>query len=111
MYIRQLIPMGSVLAIVLSSQVAEPLTDARLTAIAKSMQVAQLPAPTGHRQPTLNDLPPSLREEEKSDAEAGPTQDSQADIPNVEQDGRQTGRRRTPREQFDNGVPRICDPC
>jgi hypothetical protein len=111
MHIRQVIPIGSVLAIMLATQVTEPLSDARLTAIANSVQVAQLPAPTGHRQPTLNDLPPSLREEEKSDTEAGPTQDPQADIPDVEQGDQQTGRRRTPREQFDNGVPRICDPC
>ena len=50
------------LAIMLTSAVVktvlEPSSDARLTAIARSVHVAQLPAPTGHRQPTLNDLPP-----------------------------------------------------
>jgi hypothetical protein len=111
MQIRQVIPMVSMLAFVLVSQVVEPFSDARLTAIAKSVHVAQLPAPTGHRQPTLNDLPPSLREEEKSGAEVSPTQDTQAGSANVEQGGQQTGQRRTPREQPDNGVPPICDPC
>ena len=38
------------------------------------VDLAQLPAPTGHRQPTLNDLPPWLRDEEKPGAEASPTQ-------------------------------------
>src|SRR5262249_45967995 len=99
-----------VLAIAFASQVMA-LSDASQTAIAKSMHLAQLPAPTGHRQPTLNDLPPSLREEEKSGAEAGPTRDPQAATPNVEQGGQQTGRRRIPREHLDTGVPRICDPC
>ena len=78
MHIRQVIRMGSVLAVVLVSQIVEPSSNARVTAVAKSVQVAQLPAPTGHRQPTLNDLPPSPREEEKSGAEAGSTQDPQA---------------------------------
>jgi hypothetical protein len=110
MQIRQVLPMAPVLVVLLASP-AEPPSDARLSTIAKSVHVAQLPAPTGHRQPTLNDLPPSLREEEKSGIEASPTQDPQAGTPNVEQSDQNTGRRRTPRGQFDNGVPRICDPC
>ena len=36
------------------------------------------PGTDSHRQPTMNDLPPSLREEEKSGTEASPTQDPQA---------------------------------
>jgi hypothetical protein len=103
--------MGSVLAVVFASQILEPSSNARLTAIAKSVQVAQLSAPTVHRQPTLNDLPPALREEEESGAEAGRTQGLQAGTSNVEPGGQQTERRRTPGEQLDNGVPRICDSC
>jgi hypothetical protein len=87
--------MAPVLVVLLASPAAEPPCDARLTTIAKSVHVAQLPAPTGHRQPTLNDLPPSLREEEKSGVEASPTQDPQAGTPNVEQSDQNTGRRRT----------------
>jgi hypothetical protein len=67
--------------------------------------------PFGHRQPTMNDLPPSLREEEKSGSDARPTQDPQAGSADVGQSDRQNGRRRTPRVEPNNGVPRICDPC
>jgi hypothetical protein len=52
-------------------------------------------APTGHRQPTLEDLPPWLREQEKPDAEATPNRRQ----PQV------------PKARPDDGVPRICDPC
>jgi hypothetical protein len=41
--------------------------------------LAQLEAPIGHRQPTLDDLPEWLREEEKPGAEANPTQGPEAD--------------------------------
>jgi hypothetical protein len=99
MQIRPSIPLASLLAVMLASPAVKPFS-AKLTATTKSVHVAQLPAPTGHRQPTMNDLPPSLREEEKSGTEA-----------DVEQSDRQNGRRRTPRVEPDNGVPRICDPC
>ena len=88
--------------------ILEPSSDA---ARSSSVDLAQLPAPTGHRQPTLNDLPPSLREEEKPGAEANPTQNSQAGSADVEQKGRRNEHRRTPRVQPNDGVPRICDPC
>jgi hypothetical protein len=55
-----------------------------------------LPAPVGHRQPTLDDLPPRLREIEKPGSQT-PTQD--------------TEQRRTPRGGPDDGVPKICEPC
>ena len=109
MQIRPLIPLASVLAGMLASSAVEPVS-AKLTATTKSVHVVQLPAPTGHRQPTMNDLPPSLREEEKSGTEASPTPDPQAGSADVEQSDRQNGRRRTMVEP-DNGVPRICDPC
>jgi hypothetical protein len=59
---------------------------------------------------TVDRVRSPLREEEKSGAEASPTQDPQAGSADVEQSDRQTGRRRTPRIEPDNGVPRICDP-
>jgi hypothetical protein len=46
-----------------------------------------LPAPVGHRQPTLDDLPPWLREIEKP------------------------GGQPAPQERHDEGVPRICESC
>src|SRR3984885_6320441 len=110
MQIRPSIPLASLLAVMLASPAVKPFS-AKLTATTKSVHVAQLPAPTGHRQPTMNDLPPSLREEEKSGTEASPTQDPQAGSADVEQSDRQNGRRRTPMVEPDNGVPRICDPC
>jgi hypothetical protein len=88
----------------------EPSTDAT-AARSSRVDLAQLPAPTGHRQPTLNDLPPSLREEETLGPEANPTQDSQTGgAADVEQRDRSNKQRRTPK-QPDDGVPRICDPC
>ena len=93
--------------------IGEASSDAKATATARSSHadVAQLQAPIGHRQPTLNDLPPWLREEEKPGAEASPTQNSQAGSADVEQRDRSNEQRRTPRVQPDDGVPRICDPC
>ena len=38
-------------------------------------EVAQVQAPVGHRQPTQNDLPPSVREEEAPNAKAGQQQE------------------------------------
>jgi hypothetical protein len=57
-------------------------------------ELVVLPAPVGHRHPTLDDLPPWLREMEKLGTQASPTQDP--------------GQRRSPP---DDGVPRICEPC
>jgi hypothetical protein len=92
MQIQPPMTMVPALAIMLASlvmqAVAEPSSEARLTAIAQSVHVAQLPAPTGHRQPTLNDLPPWLREEEKSGTETSPTEDQQAGSADVEQSDR-----------------------
>ena len=86
----------------------EPSSDAPRSS---RVDLAQLPAPTGHRQPTLNDLPPWLRDEEKPGAEASPTQDPQAGRADVEQRDRSNKQPRTPRVQPDDGVPRICNPC
>ena len=86
----------------------EPSSDAPRSS---RVDLAQLPAPTGHRQPTLNDLPPWLRDEEKPGAEASPTQDPQAGRADVEQRDRSNKQPRTPRVQPDGGVPRICNPC
>jgi hypothetical protein len=93
--------------------IGEPSSDARGTATARPARavVAQLEAPVGHRQPTLDDLPQWLREEEKPGAEANPTQDSQAGTADVEQGDQRHGQRRRPRGRPDDGVPRICDPC
>ena len=51
----------------------EPGSDARVT------HLVVLPAPVGHRQPTLDDLPPWLREMEKPGGRASPTQDTNSD--------------------------------
>jgi hypothetical protein len=68
--------------------IGEPSSAARVT------HLVVLPAPVGHRQPTLDDLPPWLREKEKP---GGPVQD--------------TEQRGSPRGRPDDGVPRICEPC
>src|ERR1700722_16421277 len=94
--------MVPLLATILASQVVqtrEPSFDARVTATTGSSraQLAVLPAPVGHRQPTSDDLPPWLRQIEKPGPQASPTQD-------MEQG-------RTPRGRPDDGVPEICEPC
>src|SRR5262245_64899631 len=95
--------MVPLLATILVSPVVQatgkPSSDAIVTATARSSltDLAVLQAPIGHRQPTLEDLPPWLREREKPDSQANPTQDSQQP--------------RMPRVRPDDGVPRICDPC
>jgi hypothetical protein len=117
MQIRALTTMVPLLAMTLVSPVVravgEPSSDARVAATARSSRadLAQLEAPIGHRQPTLDDLPPWLREEEKPGTEASPTQDSQAGSADVEQKGRRKEQRRTPSVRPNDGVPRICDPC
>jgi hypothetical protein len=103
MQIRSSMIMVPLLATILASQVAhaigEPSFDARVTATTGSSraQLAVLPAPVGHRQPTLDDLPPWLRQIEKPGPQASPTQD-------MEQG-------RAPRGRPDDGVPKICEPC
>jgi hypothetical protein len=90
-----------------------PSFDAKLTPIGNSSRakLAQLEAPIGHRQPTLDDLPEWLREEEKPGAEANPTQAPQAGAADVEQEDQHHGQRRKSRIRPDDGIPRICDPC
>ena len=117
MQIRPLMTMALLLATILVSAVAQinrgTISDGRVTTTARSSRadLVQLEAPIGHRQPTLDDLPPWLREEEKPGTEANPTQNSQAGSADVEQRGRRNEQRRTPRIQPNDGVPRICDPC
>jgi hypothetical protein len=78
MQIRSSMIMVPLLATILASQVAhaigEPSFDARVTATTGSSraQLAVLPAPVGHRQPTLDDLPPWLRQIEKPGPQAVP---------------------------------------
>ena len=113
MQIRLSMTMVPLLATILVSPVVqatgEPSSDARLNATARSSRadLAQLEAPIGHRQPTLDDLPPWLREEEKPGTEASPTQDSQAGSADVEQKGRRNEHRRTPSVRPNDGVPRL----
>jgi hypothetical protein len=104
---------GAVLATVLIGPVFQaigepsPNVTAAVTFTSSRAEVAQLQAPIGHRQPTQNDLPPSVREEE---APAATPQGSTSDG----QRGQRKEQRRTPSVQpFDgaDGVPRICDPC
>ena len=84
MQIRALMTMAPLLAMIPVSPVVqaigEPSSDARVAATARSSRadLAQLEAPIGHRQPTLDDLPPWLREEEKPGTEASPTQERRA---------------------------------
>jgi hypothetical protein len=93
--------------------IEKPSLDARVKATATSSRahLAQLPAPIGHRQPALDDLPEWLREEESPNAEANPTQAPEAGTADVEQGDQRNGQRRKSRTPPDNGVPRICDPC
>ena len=103
---------GAVLATVLIGPVFQaigepsPNVTAAVTFTSSRAEVAQLQAPIGHRQPTQNDLPPSVREEEAPSTAATPQGGSG--------DGQRGGlkeHRRTPSVQPDDGVPRICDPC
>jgi hypothetical protein len=56
--------------------------------------LAQLEAPIGHRQPTLDDLPEWLREEEKPGAEASATQAPEAGTADKDQQDQRHGQRR-----------------
>ena len=73
-------------------------------------EVAQVQAPVGHRQPTQNDLPPSVREEEAPNAKAGQQQEFEGDSGGGE-GRRPKAQQQTPRARPNNGVPQICDPC
>jgi hypothetical protein len=101
-HIRLSMTMVPLLAMILVGPVVqaigEPSSDAKVTAIAKSPRtnLAVLPAPTGHRQPTLNDLPPWLRDEEKPGTGPNPVQGPEQEAPRL---------------QPSDGVPRICEPC
>jgi hypothetical protein len=103
MNIRPSMTMVALLAMIAVSPVVraigEPSPGPRVAATVKSSRadVAVLQAPIGHRQPTLNDLPPWLRDAEKPGTEPTPMQGSE--------------QRRTPRVQPNDGVPRICEPC
>lgn len=69
-------------------------------------------APVGHRQPTLNDLPPWLRQQETTGSDAG-----QADQQQPTTDGMQRREQapvhndRAPPAAPADGVPRICNGC
>jgi hypothetical protein len=117
MQIRPSTTMVPLLATILVSAVVQaigaPFSDARITAPGTSPRadLGVLQAPIGHRQPTLDDLPPWLREVERPGNEAKPTPDPQAGSADVEQRDRRNQQRRAPRIQPNDGVPRICEPC
>ena len=112
MQIRPIMTTGAFLATTLVGPVfqaiGEPSRDVTVAVTVKSprAELAQLQAPVGHRQPTQNDIPPSVREEEAPRAEATP-QGSSGDGQRV----RLKEQRRTPSVKPNDGVPRICDPC
>jgi len=112
MQIRPSTGMISLTALLVSTvcTIGEPSSDAGkpVTAIAMRGVLAQLEAPIGHRQPTLEDLPPWLRQEEKPGTETNSPQTGGAE---VEQNDQRHGQRRAPKPAPDDGVPRICDPC
>ena len=100
MQIRPSMIMAPLLAAIFVSPVVQAIGDtfpnATVTATAgwPRTELVVLPAPVGHRQPTLDDLPPWLREQEKPGTQASPTPDAGQ-------------RRMTP----DDRVPKICEPC
>jgi hypothetical protein len=115
MQIRPTMTTGAFLAVMLVGPVfqaiGEPSPDVTVAVTVKSSraELAQLQAPVGHRQPTQNDIPPSVREEEAPSAHATP-QGGSGD----EQRGRPKEQRRMPSvppNEAADGVPRICDPC
>jgi hypothetical protein len=97
MRIRPSMTMVPLLATTLVIPVVEAMGQPSSDPRTPHVHVAVLPAPIGHRQPTLDDLPPWLREKEKPGTEANPPQDSEQP--------------RTPKVRPDDGVPRICEPC
>lgn len=71
-------------------------------------RVGTVEAPVGHRQPTLNDLPPWLREQQTNGSGAGQSDQSRPATDGLQQ------RDQAP-VRYDrgpaNGVPRICNGC
>jgi hypothetical protein len=107
------IPLWATMLVIPAQAIGECHSDARAPAIGSTwrFKLAQLEAPVGHRQPTLEDLPPWLREEEKPGAEENPEAAPEAHSVDGEQKDQRHGHQRAPRERPDDGVPRICDPC
>jgi hypothetical protein len=77
-------------SIILASAFFYPSLGSSLASADQTTGFAQMPAPTGHRQPTQNDVPPSVLQSEAPASAATP---SQWDKPNPMPDG----------------VPRICN--
>jgi hypothetical protein len=67
------------------------------------VQLAQMQAPVGHRQPTQNDIPPAVRQDEAPGAEASPPPDARS--------GARGGQLNDRPSSQPDGVPRICDRC
>ncbi len=105
--------LGAVMMTVLIDQAYPLVREADAGANASEVQnsfraeFAQLQAPVGHRQPTQNDIPPSVRQEEAPNTGTAPQ-------PGLQGSGGGGGalkeNRRAPSPQPE-GVPRICDPC
>ena len=72
MQIRPTMTTGAFLAIMLMGPVFQAIGEPAVTAKSSRAELAQLQAPVGHRQPTQNDLPPSVREEEAPSTAATP---------------------------------------
>jgi hypothetical protein len=87
-------------AIGLALALSVPLIGGTAPAAAEpATKLAQMPAPTGHRQPTKNDIPPSVRQDETPNSEATP------------EDGRRIDGQRSSPNALPDGVPRICNNC
>jgi hypothetical protein len=105
--------LGAVMMTVLIDQAYPSVREADAGANASEVQnsfraeFTQLQAPVGHRQPTQNDIPPSVRQEEAPNTGTAPQ-------PGLQGSGGGGGalkeNRRAPSPQPE-GVPRICDPC
>jgi hypothetical protein len=67
------------------------------------VQLAQMQAPVGHRQPTQNDIPPAVRQDEAPSSEASPPPDARS--------GARGGQLNDRPSSQPDGVPRICDRC
>jgi len=74
-------------------------------------RVGTTEAPIGHRQPTLNDLPPWLRQQETEETNGSGA--GQADQPRASATDGMQQREQPPRNDRGpaNGVPRICNGC
>jgi hypothetical protein len=96
MHVRPRSIMVPLLATILVSPVVQAIGESSSDAESFRANLAVLPAPIGHRQPTLDDLPPWLRDTEKPGTLPNPTQGSE--------------QRRTPKP-WPDAVPRVCEPC